>query len=704
MRCRSTVPLRGARVVAVSTLAVGALLPVPASAQLWRSIGPSPIADGDYAGRISAVAVSPSDPDLYFAAGADGGVWRTRDGGTTWEPITDEMPTTSIGALAIAPSDESILYAGTGEANYANHSRYGLGLYKSTDAGDSWSHLAEGVFGGRTFARIVVDPDDPDRLFAAIGRAGGFPELAAAKGHPDAEGPVGVFRSTDGGVSWAHLTNGVPPLEATDLTMSPADPDVLYAGIGRIFGSNANGIYKTTDGGDSWTKLGGGLPTGAFGRVSVQVAPSQPDRVYALITNASDAQGGGATTRGAYRTDDGGLSWTELGLGNIQATYGWYLSVVGVSSSDPDTVFMGGLTLQRSTNAGVSFSNATPPHVDLHAVAWDAAGRLLAGDDGGLHRSTNNGGSWSSLNEGLSTVQFYAGLSTHPSIGRVFYGGTQDNGSHRHTELSREWTQIFGGDGGWTQVDQRSPNRVFVESQGTGNIYRSTNSGQFFLFSGSGIGFGDRNAFLPPFLIDPNDSDRMWYGTQRVYRSTNGGSSWTAISGDLSDGGGAIRSLAVSPSNSDVLYAATNDGNVQVSATAGSTFQQILDDIPGWPRVTRELFVDPGDPMTLYLAVAFFGEDQVRRTRDGGQSWEVLDGDLPDVPVNTVAADVRGPTPVLYAGTDTGVYRSIDDGVTWQRFGDGLPNVPVIDLQLETTRNRILIGTQGRGAWLIPLE
>ncbi len=688
-------------------ITIGILVLGLAAAALYADVtelGPAPIHTGDYTGRIAALACSPTDPNMYFAAGADAGVWRTYDGGASWTPVTDGMPTSAMGALAMDPTDHDIVYAGTGEANYANHSRYGVGLYKTTDAGDTWTLLGADVFAGRCFSKLKVDPQHPQTIYAAITRAGGFPELAAAKNHPQATGPLGVFRSTDGGVSWTHLTNGLPSLSATDLALDPGNPQVLYAAIGRIFGHPDNGLYKTTDGGDSWRKLtGGGWPTSTLGRIAVAVAPSQPQRVYTLITNPASATGGNATTLDAYRSDDGGTTWTPLSIGSIQSTYGWFLSVITVDPTDADTVFMGGLNLYRSTTAGQYWSNASPPHVDQHALAWDAAGRLLAGDDGGVHRSSSLGSGWTALNDGFGAIQFYAGLSTHPTNDRLILGGTQDNGSNIRLP-SLVWVQLFGGDGGWTQIDQFTPNRLFVEYQGSGNLFVTNNGGGSFVYSGTGIVGGDRNCFLPPYLIDPTNSARMLYATHRIYLSSNGGASWTPISGDLTGGANAaVRTLALAPSDPSIVYAATNDGRVLRSDDAGYTFDLVLDGVLGWPRTTRELFVHPDDPNTVYLGVGAFGTDQVRRTFDGGQTWEILDGNLPDVPVNTVTVDVRSDPPVIYAGADDGLYRSLDDGATWGRYGFGLPRTAFIDLVIEPARGRLVAATQGRGAWLVPL-
>lgn len=692
-------PPIAARVCAVLACVSACL---PAAAQQWTELGPAPIANGDYTGRVSAIACSPTNPNLYYVGGADGGVWRTTDGGASWTPLTDHLPSSAIGALALDPANPTILYAGTGEANFANHSRYGLGLYKSTDGGNTWSVLAESVFAGRCFSKIVVDPVNPNVVYASITRAGGFPEMAAAKEHPGRAGDLGVFKSTDGGVNWSRLAT-LPNRSVTDLVIDPVNSNILYAGVGHIFGDANNGVWKTTNGGTSWTKLAGGFPTTDVGRVSLAIARNNPNRLYALVAGAASASGGGAETRGAFRSDDAGANWTSLPIGNIQATYGWYLNVVSVKPDDPNTAIFGGLTLERTTNAGASFSNITPPHVDMHAIAWDASGRLVVGDDGGVHRSTNLGSSWTSQNDGLGLIQFYAGISTHPTNDLVLFGGTQDNGTNRRTTNSREWTHVLGGDGGWTQLDRANPLRVFAEYQGTGNLFRSTDGGNNYGGASNGINGGDRNCFLPPYLIHPTDSNRMLYATHRVYRSTNGGSSWTAISGDLTDGQGAIRALAQSPADPLVVWAATNDGNVQVSDDEGATWTLVLDNVGGWPRVTRELHAPASDADTCYLAGAVFGAPKVRRTTDRGQTWQTLDGDLPDIPVNVVVEVMRFTNRQIFAGTDAGVWFSGDDGATWRRFGAGLPNAAVIDLVAEAERGRLVAATQGRGAWSAPL-
>ncbi len=697
--------VRGASFAALgAALVLGASPATPAAAADWVEMGPAPITSGPYTGRTSAVVASPSDPDKYYVAGADGGVWRTTDGGQTWEPLMDDMPSVAIGALALDPDDEDILYAGTGEANYANHSIYGLGLYKSTDGGDFWTHLGEDTFGGRTFARLEVSPTNPQVLYAAIGHAGGFPARVAGKGHPGTDGPVGVFKSEDGGQTWSHLTDGLPAKAATDLVLDPTDGDVVYAAIGHIFGDPDNGIYRSKNG-NKFERITDGLPNTTYGRISLGIAPSDPDRLYTMITRPSDANGGGASTLGIYRTDDGGGLWTPCAGASIQATYGWYLSTIIVAPDNPDTAFFGGLSMVRTTNAGQSFLTKTPPHVDLHGFAFDASGRLLSANDGGLHRSANLGDSWQAINDGLGVIQFYAGLSTHPIVRHFVLGGTQDNGTNRREEDGLRWSQRQGGDGGYTAINPLRPNFVWAEFQGTGNLFRSDNTGQNFSGRSSGINGGDRNCFLPPYAYDPQTPNRLLYCTHRVYESLNNGDSWTAISGDLTGGGSAsIRALAIAPSDSRTVYAATNDGRVLVSKDSGRTWDLKLQDIPNWPRVTRDLAVDPLDHRVAYLGVGWYGVDQVYETQDRGDTWQPIDGDLPDIPVNTVAVRRDGDARYLYAGTDNGVWVSDNGGLNWTLLGEGLPNSPVFDLIVDGVHARLIAATQGRGAWYHPLD
>jgi len=681
------------------------------SSDQWEELGPAPIENTSDTGRVSAIGVSAADPNLYYVGGADGGVWKSEDGGNSWTPLTDHLPSTAIGAIAVSPDNDRMVYAGSGEANFANHSRYGLGLYKTVDGGANWEVLAADIFSGRCFSRIVISPDNTDTLYASITHAGGLPSFdfntAGARGHGGALSALGAWKSVDGGNTWNQMTNGLPgDLSATDLIMDPSDSSILYVAVGHVFGDSRNGIYKSIDGAANWSKLGGGLPDFDVGRIALAVAPTNPNRIYASIVRACDRTGAGASTLSVFRSDDGGLSWLSKYPSSIHSSYGWYLNVIAVSPSDPDIAFVGGLQLHKTANAGDSWTSVQgPQHVDFHALIFDAEGRLLSGNDGGVYRSTNMGASWTALNSGLGIVQFYAGISKDPDDPTIIYGGTQDNGTlKRNGNGKSNWTHILSGDGGCTGILPTNRSVVFAEYQGTGNLFKSVNYGSDFNRSNSGMDFRDPNCFLPPFAFNP-DNDDMYYATNRFYKSTNSGASWTAISGDLTGGNGAaVRGFTIAPSNPSTIYAGTNDGRVLVSFDGGSSWETGLDGIPGWPRITRQLAVDYSDYLTAFLAVSYYNVDQVLRTRDGGNSWETLDYNLPDIPVNTVCLDPRYGPDVIYIGTDSGVYASRDGGRNWERYGEGLPNCPVNDMIVDTASDHLIAATQGRGMWMVDIE
>ncbi|MCX5691757.1 MAG: hypothetical protein NTV94_18520 [Planctomycetota bacterium] len=683
-------------------LALG-LLCSAATAQSWSSLGPSQTtAYGGSTGRIAAIACSPINADTYFIAAADGGIWRTTNAGSSWTPLTDHLPTSAFGALLIDPATPTTIYAGSGEANFAHHSRPGEGLFRSSDNGTTWVQRGSTQLAGRSISRLALDSAPTPRLYAALTRAGGFPGPTAAKNHPGALNPRGIWFSTDRGDSWSPISS-IPDQDITDFAIEPGNSDTLYAAIGTITGSPVNGIWKSTDRGISWSRLSGGLPAAtSTGRIGLAIAPNNPARLYAYIALPADTSGAGAITQGAYRSDDRGVTWTAIPIGDSQATYGWYFTTIGINPTNAADVCFGALSLFRSTTSGTSLANLNIPHPDVHAITFDAAGRLVAGCDGGIYRYANS--TWTTLNTGLTITQCMPGFSTHPTDDSFFMVGLQDNGSLRRSGNTTIWTWVTGGDGGWTQIDPTNPSRIFTESQGTGNLYRSTNGG--ISFSGLSTGITGNNCFLPPYLIDPSNPSRIYYATERLWLSTNGGTSFAPLSPDLTNAqpNASIRSLAIAPSDPRYIYAATNNGRILASSNSGVSFSLIRSNNPGWPRTTRELFVDPTNPRTLYLAAAAYNTTQVLRTQDAGITWEPLDAGLPDLPVNTIAADERTNPPRLYAGTESGVYWSLDDGTTWEPFGSGLPHALVNDIRLETNRNRLVISTQGRGIWSIPID
>jgi hypothetical protein len=684
-------------VEAEPTFAVGPVRPVlprlPHAA--WQELGPAPLGN-NHSGRINAIVVDPTNSDTVYVAAASGGVWKRQ--ANVWTPLTDNMPVMTFGALAMDPTNPNVLYAGSGDSRACSSCYYGVGLYKTTDGGQSWTILGGNTFGGRTFAKIIVAPHNPQIIFAAVMRAGGR-EYVAGRGHPGTNGPVGIFRSQDGGASFTQILNGLPNAQASDLVNVPGDPDTLYAAIGDPFVATDNGVFKSTNGGDSWTKLAGGLPA-SIGRTVLSVAPSRAQRVYAWIANSGGPNRDQATTRGLFKSDDAGVTWTEHNAGAIHSTQGWYDHAMAVHPTSPDTVIVGGVSAVRTTNGGTSFTSVTPPHVDQQFFAFAADGTLYAGDDGGIQRSTNNGSAWTSINGGLGVTQIYSGTSLHPTDQTFVLAGFQDNGSHLRAGSS--WRSVLGADGGYTGMHPSQPSVMFVESQNAANLYRSTNGGTSFSKVGSGISTSDRVAFLATYEINPQNPQEMLYATQRVWRSTNQGTSFTAISADVTTGGTErIRAIQIARSNPQVVYIATSDGRIQVSLDGGATFTPKLTGLPRVYLLTREIDIAAWDEKVAVLGVSAFGTDQVRITRDRGDTWKTIDGNLPDIPVNTTEITQIEGVEMIIIGTDQGVFYTCNEGQSWQNLGTGIPNAVVTDIRHDAVFQRVVATTFGRGMWSV---
>jgi MYXO-CTERM domain-containing protein len=665
----------------------------------WIELGPAPLGGTNgNGGRVTAIAAHPTDNNLFYIGAATGGVWKNQNG--MWTPLTDRMPFAAIGGLAIDPNNGNTLYAGTGEPNSCYHCFYGVGIYKSTDAGATWTQIAANTFGGRAFSRIVVSPMNGQVLYASIMVTGDAVGVGA-KGHPLAKGPVGVFRSADGGATWAALAGGLPAVDASDVAMAPDDPNTLYAAIAGHNANPANGVYKSTNGGDTWTKLSGGLPPSP-GRIGLAVAPSNAMRIYALIAQPDDATGSGSATLGIYTSSNGGTSWTATpGVANFMGDQGVYDNVAIVDPRNPDIAFFGGVNIRKTANGGMTITDVTATHVDNHAFAFTAGGDLLVGEDGGLNRSTGGTGmNWARMDQGLGINQLYAGVSTHPMDAEFVLGGFQDNGSNLRS-AGGTWRSVLGADGGPTAIIQSAPNIQFATIYDATSLYRSTNGGQSFPRSAGGIVAGDRTAFYHVTVPNPADPQVVFTVTHRVYKSTNQGASWTPLSADLTGGGAnAIRALAIAQTG-QILWAATTDNRIMMSQDGGQNFTKMLDVPGGWQRVTRELAVAPWDDKVAYVAVQRFGTDQVRMTMDLGATWTAMDGNLPDIPANAVDAAVVQGQRMVFVGTDGGVFYTCNDGVKWVRLGQALPNTVVVDVRYDSAFKRIVASTMGRGVWSI---
>jgi photosystem II stability/assembly factor-like uncharacterized protein len=682
----------------------------------WRLIGPF------RGGRTVAAVGVPGQPDVFYMGVNDGGVWKTDDAGRTWRPLFDGQPTQSIGALAVAASDPRVIYAGSGEGLQRPDLSVGDGIYKSTDGGETWEHL--GLRDGQQIPALLVDPHDPNRVFAAV------------LGHP--YGPNaerGVFRSTDGGRSWEKVLYRDENTGAVDLAFDPADPRVLYAAlwaarqapweIGASFQVPGSGLYKSTDGGGSWQPLTRGLPSAAegLGRIGIAVAPSRPGRVYLQVD--ADARHGGL-----YRSDDAGASWQRV---NAEARIwgrGGDFAEVEVDPKDPDRVYVCNTSTYRSTDGGVSFTafKGAPGGDDYHRI-WIDPDRpqvlLLAGDQGAAV-SLNGGVTWSSWYN-QPTAQFYH-VITDDRFPYWVYGGQQESGSAgivsrgNDGEITiRDWHPVGAEEYGYVAPDPLHPNLIYG-----GKVQRfDWATGEVQDVSPEAVRSGEiRYVRTLPLLFSPVDPRILYFGASVLFKTTDGGRSWQTISPDLTrrkpavppvlgafaagdPQHGAHRGViyTVAPSFQDVdqLWVGTDDGLIQLTRDGGRHWQDVTPPaLTPWSKVSV-MEASRFDAAAAYAAVNRFRLDDLRphvyRTRDYGKSWQEITRGLPDGEVvNAVRGDPvrRG---LLFAATERGVYVSLDDGDSWQSLRLNLPATSVRDLAVHGAD--LVAGTHGRSFWVL---
>jgi photosystem II stability/assembly factor-like uncharacterized protein len=655
-------------------------------------------------GRISAVAMHPSDMLTIYAGAASGGIFKSTNMGQTWETIFEDALSLSIGDIAIALSDPDVIWVGTGEANAGGGSMTydGFGIYKSEDAGTTWEHT--GLENSGSIGRLLVHPDDPQTCFvAAMGRL--FSKNTER----------GIFRTTDGGASWENVLFVNDSVGGIDIVIHPDHPDTLYAAMWervrrpnyRNYGGKGCGIYRSFNGGDSWTELTGGLPvnTPANGRIGIDISESDPDILYAIY---ADNIGYFA---GVYKTVNGGNTWVrtnDAALDNLYSSYGWWFGRISIDPVDPDIAYPIGFDLYKTSNGGNSWSMiSSTVHVDQHDLIAHPLDHnfVVLGNDGGIYLSENGGASWTFL-ENLPITQFYT-CEVDEQYPQRLYGGTQDNGTNRTlTGGANNWQNIYWGDGFHVLVDPSDNNYIYAEYQ-YGNFARSTNGGLSFTTAMNGISGSDRKNWNTPFVFDPNNPQILYYGANRLYKTTNRAVSWQAISPDLTNGGaasgvvyGTITTIAVAPSASQFIYAGTDDGNVWQTSDGGSNWTNISNGLPlRW--ITR-VAVDPYDEQTVYVTLSGYRYDSyqphVFRSTDSGTNWQDISGNLPEAPANDIIIDPALDS-TLYLATDFGVYVSRDFGQNWAMLGDNLPNVPVVDLDFHQPTRTLVAATYGRSMY-----
>lgn len=679
---------------------------------VWQSAGPTPIAgeiwacnDNQYvyenvSGRVTALCVDPADPNVVYCGGAFGGVWKSTDAGAHWFPITDGEATLAVGSIAIDPNNHSIVYAGTGEANGSGDSYYGLGILKSTDGGGSWNRLGANEFAGRAISKILVDPSNSNRVWVTSTTSRVY----------SVSPPTGVLLSTDGGLSWTLKSVVNASYRAYDIAVEPGNSNVVYTSVFAGVLVSGRGIYKSTDGGDSWAKLTNGLPTADPRRISLAIAPSRPQRIYSgWASNYSQLLG-------VYVSDDSGAIWSKLpnpppGTFGIGGSYNYY-NVLAVSPTNPDRVFFGGLHLWRTNDSLSGWTTvddgctaATVTHVDHHALAFGPDGTLYDGNDGGVWKTTDEGASWANLNSSLSLTQFVS-VSLHPSDSTKGVGGSQDNGYELITGAPL-WTQTFHGDGGfcdWNFSDLNTIYGTYVYNY----IFVSRNGGIDWELSNSGIDVNDNVAFYAPLKIDPDSAHWVYFGTDRLYRSTDTGHTWTPTTPiELVTGGAYLTAIAVSRPDKYGRkgWIVGSFNGLLLYSVNGTVWDYVgKSNIPG--RWVTDFEISPVDAGHLLVSFSGFNSNtpgvpgHVFRTLNAGGAWTDISGNLPDVPVNTILADPKNFNTVL-AGTDVGVFITFDGGANWQKFGAGIPNVAVVDLRYNSTTRVLAAATHGRGMYWV---
>jgi len=689
----------------------------------WRSIGPY------RGGRATAVAGVTSQPGVFYFGATGGGVWKTTDGGINWDNVSDEyFKTGSVGAIGIAESDPNVVYVGMGESPIRGNFSHGDGVYKSTDAGKTWKHV--GLEDTRQISRVRVHPKNPDIVFVG------------AQGH--VFGPNdqrGVFRSTDGGKNWQKTLFRSSKAGVTDLILDPTNPNIIYAALWEVYrqpwtlesGGPGSGIFKSTDGGDTWNEItrNTGLPKGVIGNIGITVSPANPERVWAIV----EAEEGGV-----FRSDNAGKTWTKVNEQRSLRQRAWYYTRIYADPQNADTVYVLNTGFYKSNDGGKTYSSISVPHGDNHDL-WIAPNdpmRMINSNDGGANVSYNGGRSWTEQDQ--PTAQFYR-VAVDNDFPYNIYGAQQDNSTvkiaSRTTDFGIDrtnWYDVGGGESGWIAPSPKDSNIVFAGSYG-GLITRyDHHTGQLrnvtpWPDNPMGAGSADlkyRFQWNFPILFSPHDQNTLYAGGNVLFKSTNEGQTWQAISGDLTrndksrqgSSGGPITkdntsieyfctifTVIESPVGKGVIWVGSDDGLVHVTRDGGKNWQNVTP--PGMPEWIQINSIDASsfEAGTAYVAATAYKLDDFKpylfKTSDYGKTWKKITSGIPAGAFTRVVREDPNRRGLLYAGTETGLHVSFDDGDNWQSLQLNLPVVPITDLVIHKREKDLVAATQGRSFWVL---